>query len=93
METLGATIALAISPFALFTDTQFRTTYLGTTKMWCHPQEVMDQENAFIKLMANRTFFYKVVDISPSDQALLLYETDVRESKGGLMARFIRIFE
>ena len=53
----------------------------------------MDQEITFVKLMANMTFFYEVIANSSGDQALLLYETDVGESKGGLMARLLRVLE
>ena len=76
---------------ALFTDIQFHIPWLATTKMFCHPQERMDQEFDVINLMTNRTFFYEVFA-----NELQLFETvgeDGNEFKGDLLARFIRDVE
>ena len=76
----------------LFTDNELQVGGLATTRMYCHG--VMDQENAFVRLMARGTFLYEVSD----DQGeLLLFETlmneDGSQSKGDIMARFINPFE
>ena len=76
----------------LLTDSQLQVGGLATTRMYCHG--VMDQENAFVRLMARGTFLYEVSD----DQGeLLLFETltneDGSQSKGDIMACFINPFE
>lgn len=76
----------------LFNDSQLQVGGLATTRMYCHG--VMDQENAFVQLMARGPFLYEVSD----DQGeLLLFETrsneDGSQSKSDVMARFINPFE
>ena len=87
----------AKSNLSLFTDSQLRIGRLATTRKFCHPSEVMNRENSFVRLMSN-AFYYDVLDSSANDDIeLLLYEVvldeDWEEVKGDLVARFSRVLE
>ena len=79
---------------ALLTDDQIKLSMLATTKMLCHPEDVMQQEFVFVKVMSKEKMFY---EITGGGQVLTLYEilldVDGNENRGDVMANFTRVVD
>jgi heat shock protein HslJ len=79
---------------SLFTTDKVQIDMLATTRMMCHPRDVMTQEHKFTTLMAGEPFLYEVVN---GGQTLEFYDImvapDGSESRGNLIAVFIKVAE
>ena len=78
----------------MLTDDQIKLSMLATTKMLCHPEDVMQQEFVFVKVMSKEKMFY---EITGGGQVLTLYEilldVDGNENRGDVMANFTRVVD
>jgi heat shock protein HslJ len=66
---------------------------IASTRMICPEERVMDQENKYINLLHDRSFFYKVMTGSDEVDELVLSEVlagGANEVEGQVLARFVR---
>lgn len=76
-------------------QSSFDTKEFSITRRYCN--DVMEQENGYMRFISSRTFFYEVVGASETDTSkvdeLVLFDTSGLEGesvRGGILARFVK---